>query len=168
MDYFLLIISLILFVLGLVGSVLPALPGPPVSWIGLLCLYFIPEVEISPYVLWGSLLVTIIVSVFDYIIPAQGTKRFGGSKYGVWGTNIGLVVGLFLPVPFAFLLGPFFGAFIGELLFDSNNIPRALKAAFGSFVGFLASTFIKVVLSLYFLIQGCITIFTNSSVWLSY
>lgn len=156
MDYFLLILSLLLFILGLIGSVLPALPGPPISWLGLLCLYFVNGIEISSLALWGSLVVTIVISVLDYIIPAQGTKRFGGSKYGVWGTNIGLVIGIIAPIPFGFIIGPFLGALIGELIFDSRDVNRALKAAIGSFIGFLASTFLKIVFGLVFLVWGLV------------
>lgn len=158
MDYFLLILSVLLFVWGIIGSILPALPGPPVSWLGILCLYFVDGIEISSVVLWGSLLLTIVISVLDYVIPAQGTKRFGGSKYGVWGTNIGLIIGILVPIPLGFLIGPFLGALIGELLFDPRDIARALKAAIGSFVGFLASTFLKVVFGLVFLIWGLVLI----------
>ncbi|MDR0223839.1 MAG: DUF456 domain-containing protein [Myroides odoratus] len=165
MDYFLLILSLLLLIFGIIGSVLPALPGPPVSWLGILCLYFVDGVEISSIALWGSLLITIVVSILDYVIPAQGTKRFGGSKYGVWGTNIGLIIGILTPIPFGFILGPFLGALIGELILDSRDFSRALKAAIGSFIGFLASTFLKVVLGIAFLIWGVLLIIQKFSAY---
>ncbi|MBB1148588.1 DUF456 domain-containing protein [Myroides sp. NP-2] len=156
MDYFLLILGFLLLIGGIIGSVLPALPGPPVSWLGILCLSFVEGMEISSLALWGSLVVTVVISVLDYVIPAQGTKRFGGSTYGVWGTNIGLVLGLITPIPLGFIIGPFLGALIGELLYDSRDISRALKAAIGSFIGFLASTFLKVVFGLVLLIWGIV------------
>ena len=93
-----------------------------------------------------TLLVAIIISILDYIIPAKGTKRFGGSSYGIWGTNIGLVVGIFAPIPFGFIIGPFVGAFVGELIYNSKDHKRAFKAATGSFIGFLASSFMKFVI----------------------
>jgi len=163
MDYFLLILSVLLLILGIIGSILPALPGLPVSWLGILCLYFVDGIEMSAFALWGSLLLTVIISILDYVIPAQGTKRFGGSKYGVWGTNIGLVLGIITPIPFGFILGPFLGALIGELLFDSRDISRALKAAIGSFIGFLASTFLKVIFGVFFLIWGIFLIIQKIS-----
>ncbi|MDM1406300.1 DUF456 domain-containing protein [Myroides sp. DF42-4-2] len=156
MDYFLLILGFLLLIGGIIGSVLPALPGPPVSWLGILCLSFVEGMEISSLALWGSLVVTVVISVLDYVIPAQGTKRFGGSTYGVWGTNIGLVLGLITPIPLGFIIGPFLGALIGELLYDSRDISRALKAAIGSFIGFLASTFLKVVFGLVLLVWGIV------------
>lgn len=158
MDYFLLLLSVLLLVFGIIGSVLPALPGLPLSWLGILCLYFVDGITMSSFALWGSLAITLVISVLDYVIPAQGTKRFGGSKYGVWGTNIGLIVGIIAPIPLGFIIGPFLGALIGELIFDSRDISRALKAAIGSFIGFLASTFLKVVFALAFLIWGIVLI----------
>ncbi len=88
-------------------------------------------------------MITVVISILDYAIPAKGTKRFGGSIYGIWGTNIGLIVGIIAPIPFGFIIGPFVGAFIGELLYDYKDHGRAFKAATGSFLGFLAGGFMK-------------------------
>lgn len=133
MEYFLLIISLLCMIVGIVGSLLPALPGLPISWLGLLLVYLTPNIETNYWVLGVTLVLTIVISILDYVIPAQGTKKFGGSKYGIWGTNIGLVVGIFAPIPFGFIIGPFAGALIGELIYDSKDTNRATKAAVGSF-----------------------------------
>ncbi|MBW3518973.1 DUF456 domain-containing protein [Flavobacterium sp. NKUCC04_CG] len=151
MEYILLSLSFILIIAGLLGSILPLLPGAPLSWFGLLLLYLTPSIEINYWILGFTLVLTLLIVLLDYVIPAQGTKRFGGSKYGIWGTNIGLVVGLIAPIPFGFILGPFVGALLGELLFDSKNIQRAFKAATGSFIGFLTSTFIQFVIGIIFL-----------------
>nr|WP_317631770.1 DUF456 domain-containing protein [uncultured Flavobacterium sp.] len=151
MEYFLLIISLLLIVVGLFGSFLPVLPGPPISWLGILLLYFVPGIEMDYWFLGISLFVTLTLVILDYVIPAQGTKKFGGTKYGVWGTNIGLVVGIFAPIPLGFIIGPFVGAFVGELIYNSKDVNRAAKAATGSFVGFLLSSFLKFVLCAAFL-----------------
>ena len=151
MEYVLLIISLILIFLGLLGSFLPVLPGPPLSWIGLLVLQFVPGVEMNYWLLSITFIITIVVVVLDYVIPAQGTKKFGGTSYGVWGTNIGLILGIVTPVPFGFIIGPFVGAFVGELIHNPNNTKGALKAASGSFIGFIASSFMKFVLCMIFL-----------------
>lgn len=150
MEYFLLIISLLCMIVGIVGSLLPALPGLPISWLGLLLVYLTPNIETNYWVLGVTLVLTIVISILDYVIPAQGTKKFGGSKYGIWGTNIGLVVGIFAPIPFGFIIGPFAGALIGELIYDSKDTNRATKAAVGSFLGFLTGTFIKFVFSMAF------------------
>ncbi|MHC5308626.1 DUF456 domain-containing protein [Myroides sp. LJL116] len=164
MEYFLLLLSIVLLIFGIVGSILPALPGLPISWLGFLSLYLVKDIQMNPTILWITLIITIAITVLDYVIPAQGTKRFGGSKYGVWGTNIGLVVGLFIP-PIGFILGPFIGAFIGEIIYEPTKVDRAFKAAIGSFLGFLASTFIKIVTSLFFLGIGIYVIIKNSGIW---
>lgn len=146
MDLLLLIIGFALMVVGIIGSFLPVLPGPSLSWLGLLLLYFTNAVPNNYWILGLTLLITVLVSILDYVIPAKGTKRFGGSSYGIWGTNIGLIVGILAPIPFGFIIGPFVGAFVGELLYDYKDHHRAFKAATGSFMGFLASSFMKFVI----------------------
>jgi uncharacterized protein YqgC (DUF456 family) len=138
-------------ILGVFGSFLPVLPGPMASWFGLLVLYWTEAIPINYWILGISFVLTIIISGLDYLIPAKGTKRFGGSNYGIWGTNIGLIIGILSPIPLGFILGPFLGAFIGELIYDFKDHGRAFKAATGSFLGLLAGSFIKfVVCIMYF------------------
>jgi uncharacterized protein YqgC (DUF456 family) len=151
MDILLLILGFACIITGLIGSFLPVLPGPSVSWVGLALLYFTKAVPANYWVLGIALLITVVISVLDYVIPAKGTKRFGGSSYGIWGTNIGLVIGILAPIPFGFLIGPFLGALIGELIYDFKDHNRALKAAAGSFVGFVASSFMKFVVCVMYL-----------------
>jgi len=148
MDYLWLILGLILMVIGVLCSFLPGLPGPPFSWLGILMLHFCSQIPFQWVLLSVSFLFMALVSVLDYWMPGYGTKKFGGTSYGIWGTNIGLVLGLLSPVPFGVIIGPFLGAFIGELIYNSKEQNRAFKAAIGSFLGFLASTFMKVMLSL--------------------
>ncbi len=147
MDIFLVILSLLFMVLGIIGSFLPVLPGPLTSWIGLLILYFTDAIEISSTFLIVTFIIAIAIWVLDYIIPAMGTKQFGGSKSGMIGTTLGLIIGLFSPIPFGIIIGPFIGALIGELIND-NDINKATKAAFGSFLGFIASTFLKFIIAI--------------------
>lgn len=153
-----------LMIIGILGSFLPVLPGPPISWVGLLLLYLTKGIELNYWALGITLFIALIIVIIDYIIPAQGTKRFGGSKYGIWGTNIGLVIGLFFP-PIGFIIGAFVGAFIGELIYDSKDQNRALKAATGSFLGFLAGTFIKLVVCLAYLGLFLSLVWENWSIW---
>jgi uncharacterized protein YqgC (DUF456 family) len=162
MDILLLLIGFTCMVIGIIGSFLPVLPGPSISWTGLLLLYFTDAVPANYWVLGITLMITIVITVLDYIIPAKGTKHFGGSSYGVWGTNIGLVVGLFFP-PFGFLIGPFVGAFIGELIYNSKDHKQALKAAMGSFIGFLASTFMKFMICVIYLGLSLVIVWQNKS-----
>lgn len=150
MDLFLLIIGFLFTILGLVGSFLPILPGPFTGWIGLLLLHLTTAVPFSYTFLGITLAISIIIWILDYTIPAIGTKKFGGSKAGAIGTTIGLIIGLISPIPFGFIIGAFLGALIGELT-HKIDFSRALKAAFGSFLGFLASTTLKFIVSLLFL-----------------
>ena len=113
MDIFLLILGFVFVILGIIGSFLPILPGPLTSWVGLLLLYFTKIIPVDYTFLGITLAIALLIFVLDYFIPAFGTKRFGGTKYGVYGTTIGLLIGLFSPIPFGMLLGAFFGAFIG-------------------------------------------------------
>ncbi len=143
MDIALLIIGIILMILGILGSFLPVLPGPITSWIGLLVLYLSEAVPMNWTFLGITFAIAFIIWLIDYFIPAIGTKRFGGTRYGVIGTMVGLIVGILFFPPFGLIIGPFLGAFVGELIKDSRDSKRALKAAFGSFIGFLTSTFLK-------------------------
>lgn len=143
MDIFLLLLGFVFVFLGIIGSFLPVLPGPLTSWVGLFLLHSTKIIPMDWTFLGITLGIAILIWILDYFIPAMGTKRFGGTKYGVYGTTIGLIVGLLSPIPFGMLLGAFFGALIGELIYDSKDTNRALKASFGAFLGFLASATIK-------------------------
>lgn len=150
MDIFLLIVGFLLALLGMLGSFLPVLPGPFTSWVGLLVLHFTKAVPMN-YTLLGILFgVAAFIWIIDYFIPAMGTRRFGGSRYGVIGTMVGLVVGLIAPIPFGIIIGPFVGAFLGEIIYDRNNSKRAFRAAVGSFLGFITSSFIKFIAAVVF------------------
>ncbi|MDX9771772.1 MAG: DUF456 domain-containing protein [Tenuifilaceae bacterium] len=146
MDYILIIVAAILIVLGLLGCILPVIPGPPLSFGGLLILHFTRWGAINSDLLLWLGIAAAVATALDYVFPIWATKRFGGSKRGVWGSTIGLVVGLFLFPPFGIIIGPFVGAFIGEVTANQNQ-RSALKSAFGSFVGFLLGTGLKFAVS---------------------
>ncbi len=129
--------------IGLAGSILPILPGPPICYLGLLIQQWREEPPYSTNFLIAWAVIAVGVSLLDYVVPMYGTKRFGGSKYGMWGCSIGLVVGIFFS-PAGIVLGPFIGAFVGELI-SRNDSSHALRAAFGSFLGFLLGTLLKFV-----------------------
>ena len=144
MDIFLAILSGILVIMGILGSVLPVLPGPPLAWGGLLVLNFskYADFSISFMVIMAGIM--LVVTVLDFVIPAWGTKKFGGSKAGVTGSAVGLIVGLFFG-PLGIVLGPFVGAFLGEFIANRTEFQIALKSATGSFIGFLLSTGLKLI-----------------------
>jgi uncharacterized protein YqgC (DUF456 family) len=149
MDIIIIIAGTILIIAGIAGCILPVLPGPHLAWLALLLLQFSNTIPHNWNTVWITFLVATAVQVMDYIVPAWGTKKFGGSKYGMWGAMIGLLFGLLSSNPFGFILGPFIGAFAGEII-KNNDARRALKAAFGSFAGFLLSTGLKLAVTLYF------------------
>ncbi|WP_347923989.1 DUF456 domain-containing protein [Pontimicrobium sp. SW4] len=150
MDIFLVFVAGLFMLLGIIGSFLPILPGPLTSWFGLLILHLTDAIPMNWVFLGIWLTVAILIWLLDYFIPAMGTKRFGGSKYGMIGTTVGLLVGLFSPIPFGIIIGAFVGALIGELI-NKNDTNVAIKAAFGSFLGFLTSTFLKFIFAVIFL-----------------
>jgi len=150
MDILLLILGLILILAGIVGCILPGLPGPLTAWVGLLLTIWAKVIPDDWSFIGVSFVVVLIITVLDYIIPAVGTKKFGGSKYGTFGAIIGLIVGLFVPIPGGIIVGAFVGAFIGEFI-KNNDAPQAIKAAFGALVGFLISTGMQLIVTLVFL-----------------
>jgi len=157
MEYFLIILGAICILVGVIGSILPGLPGPPLSYLGLLLIHWTRFAQFSFRMLAVWAIIVLIVAVLDYVVPIWGTKQFGGTRAGVRGSTIGLVVGvILLPMmgivlgPFGLLGilgGPFIGAWIGEK-YAGQDSKKALRAAIGSFIGFLAGTFMKLVVSL--------------------
>lgn len=146
MEVLLIIIGFAALLVGLVGAVLP-LPGPPLSFIGLLILQYTERFEFEKSTLVWFGLFTAAVFVFDYYAPIWGVKKFGGTKQGSYGSTIGMVLGfLFLP-PIGIFVGAFVGAFVGELTAGTET-NKALKAATGSFLGFMAGIVVKVAICL--------------------
>jgi uncharacterized protein len=146
MDYVLIGLGVIFIISGVLGCVLPVIPGPPLSYIGLLLLHFTEKYQFSTRFLIIWAIITTVVYILDYVIPAWGTKKFGGSKRGVWGSIIGLIIGLFFFPPFGIIVGPFVGAVVGELT-SGKDSGLALKSGFGSFLGFLTGTLLKLITS---------------------
>lgn len=154
-DILLIVLGAFFIVAGFIGSILPVLPGPPLSYTGLLILQLTSGHPFSAAFLLLWLVITVILAVLDNVIPAWGTKRFGGTAYGVWGSMIGLVAGIFFP-PAGLLIGPIAGAFAGELA-GGSNANNALRSAWGSFVGVLFGTVLNIVaagmMGYYFLVN---------------
>ena len=146
METVIVILAILLGLIGVAGSILPGLPRAPFSWIGLLILYIWgPEsMPVSTLVIWG--IVVALVSIVDYLVPMWLTKATGGSKYAERGAMIGLVAGIIL-TPIGMILGSFLGAFIAELHWGKKETGDALKAATGSFIGFILGTGLKTIVS---------------------
>jgi uncharacterized protein YqgC (DUF456 family) len=146
LDTALILCGGICMVIGIIGCLMPVLPGPTVSYAGLLLLQLTSRHPFSTrfLVIYGILI--IFVFVIDYIIPVYGTKKLQGSRYGIWGSAIGLIIGIMFFSPLGIIIGPLLGAFLGELLAGKDS-KRAMKSSLGSLIGFLAGTAIKLVLS---------------------
>lgn len=150
--YVLIIAAVLLSMVGLVGAFVPGLAGPPFSFLGLLMLSFVKGIDYSPWFLVVMGLIGAIIFALDYLVPIWGTKTLGGTKAGVRGSTIGLILGLIVTIVFpigfiAVLLGPFIGAYIGEKNAGTDD-RLAWRSALGSFLGFLAGTFMKTVYAL--------------------
>jgi uncharacterized protein len=154
MGFIFLILVIILALVGIAGAIIPGLPGPPVSFLALLVLHFTSWIDYHANFLFIMGAIAAFITVLDYWVPIYGTKKFGGTKAGVYGSTIGLIVGVII-LPFAgiiigpfglfgILLGPFVGALIGENMAGTQS-DQAFKAAIGSFIGFVAGTMVKLI-----------------------
>lgn len=157
MDVFLIILGSICLLLGIVGCVVPVIPGVPLAYLGLLCAHWTDRAQLSwqELVIWG--VITVVVQLLDYIVPAWGTKKLGGSKWGVWGSVLGLLIGLFFGLP-GIIIGPFVGAVVFELIYfnfhpkqknidmpHNQKFKTALISGLGSFLGLLVGTILKLI-----------------------
>ncbi len=156
MDILLIAISVLLLLIGILGSIVPILPGPPVTFCGLILVQFSSKHPFSVEFLIIFGLLAIVSTVIDNVLPVYATKKFNGSKKGIWGSAIGLIIGLFFFPPFGIIIGAMAGAFIGEIL-DGKSPNNSVKPAFGSFIGFLSSIFLRfalsVVMTYYFVVK---------------
>ena len=152
METWIIVLAILAGIVGTVGSILPGLPGTPVSWVGLLLLYLWGPVDMSlkTLIVWG--VVVAVVSVVDYIVPMYFTKLTGGSKYAERGALVGLVAGI-IQTPVGMILGSFLGAFLFELYYARKGSAQALKAAVGSFLGFITGTGLKTIASVLIFIK---------------
>ena len=137
----LIVLAFLLIAIGFIGAFLPALPGPPISWAGLLVAFFSASSTLHVPTLVVTAVVMVAVTVADYVFPPMMTAKNGGTKMGSIGSTVGLVAGIILPIP---MLG-FIGALVFELIHDSSDTARALKAAWGAFLGFLLGTGMKAI-----------------------
>ena len=143
MDIFLLIIAGLCMLVGIIGCIVPGLPGVPIAYAGMWIAQITDRVDFSwqTLLIWG--IVTVVATILDYVVPAWGTKQFGGTKYGVWGSTIGVFVGLFFGA-LGVILGPLIGAILGELI-GGKEVAEALRAGWGSFIGLLFGTILKLI-----------------------
>ena len=150
--------AILLAVIGAAGCIVPILPGVILCYGGLLCALFREGSTLSTTSMFIWAAVVAIVSLIDYILPAYMTKIYGGSRPASVGATIGAIVG-FLFGPLGIIVGPFAGAVIGELMHNRDDLTRAIKVGFGSFISFIVGTGIKLIVASGILIHICIDIF---------
>jgi len=141
------ILAVILGIVGLVGCILPVIPGPPLSWVGMLLIYLTHPEGMTLGLLLTWLGIALVVTVLDYVVPSWVTARTGGSKTAARGTFIGMILGIIFFPPWGMIVGSFLGALLSEVIFEGRDVMGSLKPAFGSFLGFLLSTGLKLTAS---------------------
>ncbi len=154
MDILWIIVGLVVLAVGIIGCVLPVIPGPTVAWVSLLILQLKKDPPFSAKMIIILGVVMAVVTALDYIVPIIGTKKFGGSKTGIRGSTIGLILAVIvLPIMgitmgpfglFGLILGPFLGAYIGESMAGKDS-KEAMRASIGSFIGFISGVVMKLV-----------------------
>ena len=155
-EVILILLAFVCEVVGLVGCLLPILPGPPIACVGIILLQVAKGCFSVPFLI-GMIILAIVVTVLYYVIPSAGTKKFGGSKLGAWCCFLGTIAGLFMFPPLGIIVMPFVGALVGELL-NGTNLNESLRAATGALLGFLGSTMMKAVLCIAYIVISIIKV----------
>ena len=173
MDYLLMISAIVVIIIGFIGDIIPGIPGPPVSYLALLLLHWTDRISYSSQFLVMTGVICAVITVLDYVVPIWGTKKFGGTKAGTRGSTIGLIIGILVLPALGIVLGPFgligilggplVGAYVGEKMGGTpDNL--AWRSAFGSFIGFLAGTFMKIAYTIvigYYVVKDIINVFID-------
>ena len=149
MEEIIYLLSLLMMIVGLIGSFVPVIPGPLISFLGIVLTYSFTALPIGGNMMWILGAIMAIAMAGDYILQIVGVKKLGGGKKAIRGTLIGTLLGMFIP-PIGILLGALIGAFIGAKMEQGSN-RQSLKIALGAFVGFLLGTGIKLIYSVYVL-----------------
>ena len=145
------ILAVILALVGILGSIVPGIPGPPISWVGLLMAFLAKGVNgsgdpMSLTFLLVWLVVTVVVTVMDFVVPGMLTRVTGGHKFAGVGAVIGLFAGMFIP-PVGMILGSLLGAFLAEFFLENQGTWASFKSSIGAFLGFLTGTGLKLITS---------------------
>ena len=162
MNTLLIILAFVCLIVGIVATFTPVPPAVPVAWGGLL-LARLGGVDISTSMLVWSAVIGVVLMVLDYIIPILTTRQFGGSKYGVWGCTLGLLLAVVgLPFGPTGLVGVFFWPFVGALVGEyikQHELRPALRSAWGAFVGIMTGSLAKVVYGTVLLVVVIVKLF---------
>jgi hypothetical protein len=155
----LIIIGIVLIILGIIGSLIPAMPGPILSLAALVLLYISKggdAVSLSVVILFGVFATALII--LDYVAPILGAKFSGASKKGTWGAVAGALAGIIFFPPAGIFIGALAGAILGEMA-DGKKFGKSLKAGFGVVIGSVMTIFLQVVFSVAAAIYFFINVF---------
>ena len=149
MEVLIIIFGILLLIIGIIGSIVPAVPGPPFSYLAILILSLFTSYEVSDdlLIMWAGIVIS--VTVLDYWLQVYGVKKFGGKQKAINGTIIALILGILAPIPYGFIIGAFIGAFIGAYIEEKDDLFKSLLISLGALVGFLSGTILKLLVSLY-------------------
>lgn len=162
LEIILIVLGALIAIVGIIGCIIPAIPGPPLNFVSLLILELAIEDAFSVefYILWG--IITIVVTVLDYVLPLFGAKVYKASSYGIWGSIIGMIVGTIFFPPFGMILGLLLGAITGELIAGKAG-SEALKVGSVTFITSLLMIIVKLaasgVMTYYFVARAAEYIF---------
>lgn len=149
MDIFLSILALLLAMLGIVGCILPVIPGVILSFGGVLFIYFTSFSTLSLATLCLAAVLAVAVTIADFILPGYMTRKMGGSRAGIVGATVGMIVGLLFGGFIGIIVGPVACAYFGEVLFGGSTSRKALRSAWGSFLAFIFGTGLKMAISVW-------------------
>lgn len=167
MDILLSVLAFLFTIVGIIGCIVPIIPGTALSFIGLLCAYWCGYSTISATTIWIWLAASVVVSLIDYFLPGYMTKIFGGSRAATIGATVGVFAGLFVFPPFGMIFGPLVGAVVGELMHDGSNKAHAVKVGLGAFLSFIVGTGIKLVASIGMFVVVCADTFPALQGWIT-
>ena len=144
------IIGFILIILGLIGCIIPALPGPPFSFAAILILALAQDFTepLTFNMILILAVITVAVTILDYIVPVAGAKKYGASKWGIWGSIGGMILGILFFPPMGIIVGAYLGA-VGVEILTGKDTKAALRAGWGVFIGTLFGTILKLTASFY-------------------
>ncbi len=145
------LLAFLLVIAGLAGTVLPVLPGVPILFAGLVLMAWLDgfvSVGLGTLLALGALAVLSVI--VDFLLTAEGARRFGAGRHAILGATLGLLVGLFFGLP-GLILGPFVGALLGHLAARAN-IDSSLRAGVGATLGVLAGTVAKLLIGVIMLV----------------
>lgn len=156
MDNLLVLAGFVLAVVGVIGCIVPGIPGPPLNFIAVILLKIAYSDQVSWLIIIFFGILTIAVTILDYAIPLLGGRLFKASKQGIIGSTIGMIVGIFIFPPFGIFIGLVVGAITGEIISGKNKV-QSVKTGAGIFVLSIAAMIIKLgaslLMSIYFVIK---------------